>query len=107
MATTFSRASLRLKPKTSAKRRFFRSGELAGLLLSTLVIVFGFWLVYQAKSANPDTTSFAEVPDKVKSNQLVVLNNLKRPDDLIPFLNIYDSKEEKAFVANKIFKDVT
>lgn len=107
MATTFGRASVRERRERNTGHRSRRWGELFGLFMTSLVIVFGLWLVYQAKTTIPETTSFSEAQEKIKSKQLVILNNLIRSADLIPFLTIYDSKDEQTFVADKIYKHVT
>jgi cell division protein FtsW (lipid II flippase) len=106
MATTFSRASERKVIKKLYLSWFSRLGELSGLLATSVVVLLGLWLVYQAKTTNPDKTAFDEAVKAIKSQQLVNLNTLTAPADLTHILTIYDSPADQRFAAEKIYEQV-
>lgn len=99
MAVTRSRAAERA-PGSSAGRRaiVWRRSEAIWLLAGSLVLLFGFFLVYRAKSR-----SFAEIESGLAGKQLVNLNDLSARADLLPFLGIFPEPAVRQFVARRIY----
>jgi cell division protein FtsW (lipid II flippase) len=78
-----------------------RGKELIGLVLGSVVIVLGLWLVLQAKLVRP--TPFESVDGLIASRQLLNLNTIDRREALLPFLTSYENAYDKQFVAQKIY----
>src|SRR6185503_6508575 len=78
-----------------------RGKELVGLLLSSVVIILGLWLVLQAKLVRP--TPFDTVESLITSRQLLNLNTIDRREALLPFLTSFESAYDKQFAAQKIY----
>ena len=81
MAVTRSTASERVQPRHAIA---WRRGETLWLLAGSLVLLFGFVLVYQAKSR-----SFAQIESGLAGKQLLNLNDLGAREDLFPYLGIF------------------
>ncbi len=95
MAVTRSTASARVQPRGAIA---WRRGETLWLLAGSLVLLFGFVLVYQAKSR-----SFAQIESGLAGKQLLNLNDLSSREQLLPFLGIIAEPAERQFVARRIY----
>ncbi len=99
MAITRSRAAER----GTATRRgrgaiAWRRNEAAWLLAGSLVLLFGFYLVYKAKSR-----PFAAAESALAAGQLLNLNELNAREDLLPFLGMFAVPAERQYVARRIY----
>jgi cell division protein FtsW (lipid II flippase) len=92
--------------------------EIRVLLLVSLSLLLGLYLVYQAKKQRP--INFAEVPEKLlKANQtpggqsvqrpgeLLNLNQVKNADEVISYLTNFEETDEQIFAAGKIVEAQT
>jgi len=95
MAVTRSTAAERLRPRPAIA---WRPGEALWLLAASLVLLFGFVLVYQAKSRG-----FAQIESGLAGKQLLNLNDLGTREELLPFLGIFAEPAERQFVARRIY----
>jgi len=95
MAVTRSRAVERVQARPAAA---WRGGEALAMLAGSLVLVFGFVLVYQAKSR-----SFAETEKGLASKELLDLNSLGSREDLLPRLDVFSEPADQQFAASKIY----
>jgi len=95
MAVTRSTASERVE---SRRVITWRRGEALWLLAGSLVLLFGFVLVYQAKSRG-----FAQIESGLAARQLLNLNDLGAREELLPFLGIIAEPAERQFVARRIY----
>lgn len=68
------------------------------MLAGSLMLLFGFFLVYRAKSR-----SFAEIDGGLASKQLLNLNDLSAREDLLPYLGVFTEPAERQFVARRIY----
>jgi len=75
-----------------------RSGGFVLLLLASLLVAGALALVYRAK-----TQSFPEEQVRLDRAERLNLNQLKSPSDLLPFLLVFPSAEERGEVARNIF----
>lgn len=99
MAVTRSRATERTQASRSARRTIvWRRTEALWMLAASLVLVFGFFLVYRAK-----TRSFAEVDTGLAAKHLLNLNDLTAREDLLPFLGTFTEPAVRQFVARRIY----
>lgn len=96
MAVTRSTASARVQPRRAIVWR--RRGEALWLLAGSLVLLFGFMLVFQAKSR-----PFAQIESGLAGKQLLNLNDLGAREELLPFLGIIAEPAERQFVARRIY----
>ena len=76
--------------------------ELLGLLLGSLVVLGGVIRVYQVKQ-----TAIANAEQRLANRELLNLNRVTKPDDLVPFLGDFSTEPERKFVAGKIFDYLT
>lgn len=96
MAVTRSTATERVQSRRVIVWR--RRGEALWLLAGSLVLLFGFVLVYQAKSR-----TFAQIESGLAAKQLLNLNDLGAREELLPFLGIIAEPAERQFVARRIY----
>jgi len=95
MAVTRSRAAERVRTRPAAG---WRAGEALAMLAASVVLIFGFLLVYQAKSR-----PFAETGKGLESKQLLDLNHLGSIEELLPRLDVFSETAERQFAARKIY----
>jgi cell division protein FtsW (lipid II flippase) len=99
MAVTRSRAAERVEASHQAHFTIlWRRDEILWLLAGTLVLLFGFYLVYQAKARD-----FAQIESGLANQQLLNLNQLNAREDLLPFLQIFSEPAERQYVARRIY----
>jgi cell division protein FtsW (lipid II flippase)/cell division protein FtsI/penicillin-binding protein 2 len=107
MAVSYHRAAYRQASPQPSQGKYsnltVRIGELLGLLCASTVVALGLWLVYQAKTANPEKTSFVEIETALREKSVVNLNRLGNAQELEPFLASFPSDAERKFAAQKIF----
>ena len=96
MAVTRSTATERVQSRRVIVWR--RRGEALWLLAGSLVLLFGFVLVYQAKSR-----TFAQIESGLAGKQLLNLNDLGAREELLPFLGIIAEPAQRQFVARRIY----
>jgi len=111
MAVSYQRAADR-RPKsqpfrTKSSNLGARRGELIGLLAASVIVTIGLWMVYHAKTSNPEKTSFAEIETALKEKRVVNLNRLGEARELEPFLTVFPNDAERKFAAKKVFDLVT
>jgi len=75
--------------------------ELVLLVISSLAIAAGLWLVYAAKSNKP--IPFQNIDKLIAEKQLVNLNKISNSTELLPILNRFESTDDKQFVAEKVY----
>jgi len=73
--------------------------EFVWLAGSSLIVGAGLFLVYSAKTQN-----FGELSRSLARGELLDLNNVSKPDELLPFLQVFPSGSEREFVADKTFE---
>jgi len=99
MAVTRSRSVERVQASQRGKLAFaWRRTEALWMLAASLLLLFGFFLVYRAKSR-----SFAEIEAGLANKQLLNLNDLNAREDLLPYLAIFTEPAERQFVARRIY----
>src|SRR5581483_1466236 len=76
----------------------WRRAEALWLLAGSLVLAFGFYLVYAAKSR-----SFQEIETGLSNHTILDLNALDSQEQLLPFLGIFTDPAERRFAARKIY----
>jgi cell division protein FtsW (lipid II flippase) len=76
--------------------------EFAWLAGASLLVSIGLALVYSAKTHN-----FAELSARLGRGELLDLNTVTKPDQLLPFLKIFPNDSEREAAANKIFDFLT
>lgn len=69
------------------------------LLCASFAVGFGLYLVYQAKSQ-----TFIEVEEALLRKQLVNLNEVGSPAELLPLMTVFEDEGDKQFAAQKIFE---
>jgi cell division protein FtsW (lipid II flippase)/cell division protein FtsI/penicillin-binding protein 2 len=72
--------------------------ELAWLIAASGLVCAGLALVYAAKSHN-----FGELAARVDRGELLNLNRVGKPDDLLPFLQVFRGEAERSSVASQVF----
>ena len=72
--------------------------EFLWLACSSLLVAAGLLLVYSAK-----TQSFPESSAALARGDLLDLNRVSRPEQLLPFLQVFQDEAERRQVANKMF----
>jgi len=72
--------------------------EFTWLALSSVMVIAGLSMVYSAK-----TQSFPEQSAALGRGDLLDLNRVSQPEQLLPFLQVFQDETERASVANKIF----
>jgi cell division protein FtsW (lipid II flippase)/cell division protein FtsI/penicillin-binding protein 2 len=80
-----------------------RGAELLGLLAVGLVLLCGFWLVFQAKTGNPQKVSFSAVETQLNAKSIVELNQIADARDLLPALEFLTDTNDRQFTAEKIY----
>ncbi len=68
------------------------------MVAASVLLVFGFLLVYLAKSI-----SFSGIEAGLGNKQLIDINDLSAREDLLPFLGIFTEPAERQFVARRIY----
>ena len=79
-------------PVPSERRR-----ELRWLVASSLMVAFALAMVCIAKSQ-----AFAELDSRLVRGELLNLNSVSQPEDLMPFLLIYPNPDERRLMAGRI-----
>jgi cell division protein FtsI/penicillin-binding protein 2/cell division protein FtsW (lipid II flippase) len=74
-----------------------RGRETLLLAGGALAVLFGLILVYLAV-----TKPLADVPQRLASGDIVDLNDIRQPEQLLPHLTFLDEPAERAFVADQI-----
>jgi len=98
--TTREAAQKRIEERRAAESRVEAGGrgqELLCLVIGSVIVVVGLWLVYRAKSA-----AFPDSQSKLDAGQIVNVNSVTRPPELLPFLADIPSGSERLFTANQI-----
>ncbi len=98
--TTREAAQKRIAERRIDERRIQAGGrgqELVWLLVASVIVAFGLALAYLAK-----TNGFPELQAKLDGGQIVNVNGLTRPVELLPYLGDIPSGSERLFVANQI-----
>jgi cell division protein FtsW (lipid II flippase)/cell division protein FtsI/penicillin-binding protein 2 len=73
--------------------------EFAWLAAATLFVSIGLLLVYSAKTAH-----FGELASSLDRGELLDLNHLDQPADLLPFLLVFSDASERAAVAQRTYE---
>ncbi|MBV9771570.1 MAG: FtsW/RodA/SpoVE family cell cycle protein, partial [Bryobacterales bacterium] len=68
------------------------------LLASSLMVGAGLLLVYSAKTQN-----FPQISGALARGELLDLNRVTKPEQLLPFLNVFQDEAQREAIANKIF----
>ncbi len=101
MTMTRQTAAVRITERREREARrsaSFRLRELILLLLSSLLVALGLWLVWSAK-----TRGFANFETDVSAGHLADINRLTSAQQLLPFLNFIPGNEDRDFIAHRIF----
>ncbi len=100
MAVTKSWESSVLVSGTKGSQVTGRAGwrEFAWLALSSVMVATGLLMVYSAK-----TQSFAELSAPLGHGDLLDLNRVSKPEQLLPFLQVFQDEAEREQVADKTF----
>src|ERR1039457_6931842 len=104
MAVTRSRAAERAQASGRGRRAIawraivWGRREAIWMLAGSLMLLFGFFLVYRAK-----TRSFAEIESGLAGKQLLNLNDLSAREDLLPSRPISPDPAERHLVARRIY----
>jgi cell division protein FtsI/penicillin-binding protein 2/cell division protein FtsW (lipid II flippase) len=72
--------------------------EFAWLALSSVLVAAGLLMVYSAK-----TQTFPELSAALARGDLIDLNQVSKPEQLLPFLQVFRDETERVQVANKMF----
>ncbi len=89
--TTAERARARIR-KTSGLQ------EMIALLVASLTVTVGLFLVYNAK-----TIEFDDVDRLLKEKRLLNLSEVASAEQLLPFLDSFSSEHDRRFAAQKIY----
>jgi cell division protein FtsI/penicillin-binding protein 2/cell division protein FtsW (lipid II flippase) len=73
--------------------------EFVWLAGASWIVGAGLFLVYSAKTLN-----FGELSRSLARGELLDLNNVTKPDELLSFLQVFPSSAEREFVAGKTFE---
>jgi cell division protein FtsW (lipid II flippase)/cell division protein FtsI/penicillin-binding protein 2 len=76
--------------------------EFAWLAGASLLVSIGLALVYSAKTHN-----FPDLGSRLDRGELLDLNSVSKPEQLLPFLQIFPSETERQAAANKTFEFLT
>ncbi len=76
--------------------------EFAWLVAASLLVSIGLALVYSAKTHN-----FGDLGSRLDRGELLDLNSVSKPEQLLPFLQIFPSETERQAAANKTFEFLT
>src|SRR5579862_2738610 len=99
MAVTRSRGAERVEAAQRRAPAFaWRRSEAIWMVAASVLLVFGFLLVYLAKSI-----SFTGIEAGLGNKQLIDINDLSAREDLLPFLGIFTEPAERQFVARRIY----
>jgi cell division protein FtsW (lipid II flippase) len=85
-----------------ARRRGARNREAALLLASAAVVLFGLALAYLAAAR-----SVADDDARIAAGEVVNLNAVRRPEDLVRVLGEMGDRPERAFIAQKIWERIS
>ena len=85
-------------PKGSAATGRAGWREFAWLALSSVMVATGLLMVYSAK-----TQSFPELSAALGHGDLLDLNGVSKPEQLLPFLQVFQDPAEREQVAGKMF----
>jgi cell division protein FtsW (lipid II flippase)/cell division protein FtsI/penicillin-binding protein 2 len=85
-------------PKGSAVTGRAGWWEFAWLALSSVMVAIGLLMVYSAK-----TQSFPELSAALGHGDLLDLNRVSKPEQLLPFLQVFQDAAEREQVAGKMF----
>jgi cell division protein FtsI/penicillin-binding protein 2/cell division protein FtsW (lipid II flippase) len=72
--------------------------EFVWLVLSSLMVATGLLMVYSAK-----TQSFPEQSAALGRGDLLDLNGVSKPEQLLPFLQVFQDENERVAASNKLF----
>jgi cell division protein FtsW (lipid II flippase) len=98
--TTREAVQRRIEERAVSERGMQAGGrglELVWLLVASVIVAFGLTRVYVAKS-----TAFPDLQSKIDGGQIVNVNGVTRPAELMPFLSDIPSGSERLFIANQI-----
>src|SRR5262245_43045509 len=83
------------------RRIVARRHELIGLLIGSLLIGWFVWREVKARTAD-----FGLVAQQLKSGEVVNLNALASPDQLVRYLDFLPSDAERRFVAERMYRHI-
>jgi cell division protein FtsW (lipid II flippase)/cell division protein FtsI/penicillin-binding protein 2 len=72
--------------------------EFTWLILSSVLVGIGLLMVYSAKTQN-----FPELSRALAHGELIDLNQVSKPEQLVPFLQVFQDDAQREQAANKIF----
>ncbi len=72
--------------------------EFVWLFCASLFVAAGLFLVFSAKTRN-----FPELSRQLANGELLDLNHVAQPDDLLPFLQVFPNAAERQSVAQRVF----
>ena len=72
--------------------------EFSWLACSSVLVAIGLLMVFSAKTQN-----FPELSGALVRGELIDLNRVSKPEQLLPFLQVFQDEAERASVADKIF----
>jgi cell division protein FtsI/penicillin-binding protein 2/cell division protein FtsW (lipid II flippase) len=100
LAVTKSWESKVLATNTKAGTAAGRVGwrEFSWLAGSSLLVAAGLWMVYSAKTQN-----FPELSAALTRGDLLDLNRVSKPEQLLPFLQVFQDQAARESAANKLF----
>ena len=101
MTTTRQSAAARQAERKSQRPSFiltFRLRELLLLLVSSIFVISGLWLVWQSKAH-----VFADFEKGSAAGNIADLNQIKTEQQLLPFLSAVQGNEDRDFIARRIF----
>jgi cell division protein FtsI/penicillin-binding protein 2/cell division protein FtsW (lipid II flippase) len=76
-----------------------RKSEFVWLLLASMVVGTGLWLVFQAKTEN-----YADVEARLARNELLNLNAVTSSDQLLPFLRFQADDQQRRELADRMYQ---
>lgn len=107
MATIYRRAAEESPSRNWLAILSSRWSECLGLMLASSAVVFGLYLVYQAKTINPEKTMFAVVEEKLKTKEVLNLNKASDLQDVTSILrSTFPDEPDRKFAATRIWEFV-
>ena len=79
-------------------REALAGASLSWLALSSVLVAAGLLMVYSAKTQN-----FPELSAALARGELLDLNQVSKPEQLLPFLQVFQDEAQREQVANKMF----